>query len=107
MIYGCRFSENTKLWNSNSLDNKKYKHGSCIKKIDLTRIPYHDPMLTSPLCYHTANAHCDESVLIYYIFLLYYIKVKKVKLSRYTPWRRMGEKRYSSYTYLTSATRWG
>jgi hypothetical protein len=27
----------------------------------------------------------------------------KVKLSRYTPWRRMGERRYSSYSYLTSA----
>jgi hypothetical protein len=35
-------------------------------------------------------------------------KVKKqVKVSRYTPWRRMGERRYSSYSYLTSATRWG
>jgi hypothetical protein len=31
----------------------------------------------------------------------------KVKVSRYTPWRRMGERRYSSYSYLTSATRWG
>jgi hypothetical protein len=30
-------------------------------------------------------------------------KVKKVKLSRYTPWRHMGERRYSSYSYLTSA----
>jgi hypothetical protein len=29
--------------------------------------------------------------------------VRKVKLSRYTPWRRMGERRYSSYSYLTSA----
>jgi hypothetical protein len=28
---------------------------------------------------------------------------KKVKLSRYTPWRRMGVRRYSSYSYLTSA----
>jgi hypothetical protein len=27
----------------------------------------------------------------------------KEKLSRYTPWRRMGERRYSSYSYLTSA----
>jgi hypothetical protein len=26
-----------------------------------------------------------------------------VKLSRYTPWRRMGERRYSSCSYLTSA----
>jgi hypothetical protein len=32
---------------------------------------------------------------------------RKVKLSRYTPWRRMGERRHSSYSYLTSATRWG
>jgi hypothetical protein len=31
----------------------------------------------------------------------------KVKVSRYTPWRGMGERRYSSYSYLTSATRWG
>jgi hypothetical protein len=28
---------------------------------------------------------------------------KKVRLSRYMPWRRMGERRYSSYSYLTSA----
>jgi hypothetical protein len=26
-----------------------------------------------------------------------------VKLSRYMPWRYMGERRYSSYSYLTSA----
>jgi hypothetical protein len=26
-----------------------------------------------------------------------------VKVSRYTPWRRMGERSYSSYSYLTSA----
>jgi hypothetical protein len=26
-----------------------------------------------------------------------------VKLSRYTPWRHMGERRYSSYSFLTSA----
>jgi hypothetical protein len=30
-------------------------------------------------------------------------KCIKVKLSRYMPWRRMGERRYSSYSYLTSA----
>jgi hypothetical protein len=28
---------------------------------------------------------------------------KKVKLSCYTPWRHMEERRYSSYSYLTSA----
>jgi hypothetical protein len=28
---------------------------------------------------------------------------KKVKQSRYTPWRRLGERRYSSYSFLTSA----
>jgi hypothetical protein len=27
----------------------------------------------------------------------------KVKLSRYMPWRHMGERRYSSYSFLTSA----
>jgi hypothetical protein len=27
----------------------------------------------------------------------------KVKLSRYTPWRRLGERRYSSYSFMTSA----
>jgi hypothetical protein len=27
----------------------------------------------------------------------------KVKLSRYTPWRHLGERRYSSYSFLTSA----
>jgi hypothetical protein len=32
-------------------------------------------------------------------------KVKKVKLSRYTPWRHIGRggRRYSSYSFLTSA----
>jgi hypothetical protein len=28
---------------------------------------------------------------------------QKLKLSHYTPWRRLGEKRYSSYSVLTSA----
>jgi hypothetical protein len=28
---------------------------------------------------------------------------KKVKQSRYTPWRRLGERRYSSYSFSTSA----
>jgi hypothetical protein len=28
---------------------------------------------------------------------------KKVKQSRYTPWRRLGERRYSSYSFITSA----
>jgi hypothetical protein len=28
---------------------------------------------------------------------------KKVKQSRYTPWRRLGKKRYSSYSFTTSA----
>jgi hypothetical protein len=31
------------------------------------------------------------------------IIVYKVKLSRYTPWRRLGERRYSSYSLLSSA----
>jgi hypothetical protein len=35
-----------------------------------------------------------------------YIK-KKVKQSRYTPWRRLGERRYSSYPFTTSALDWG
>jgi hypothetical protein len=30
-------------------------------------------------------------------------KVKKVKQSRYTPWRRLWERRYSSYSFTTSA----
>jgi hypothetical protein len=29
-----------------------------------------------------------------------------VKLSRYTPWRHWGERRYSSYSFLTSALDW-
>jgi hypothetical protein len=35
------------------------------------------------------------------IFLTYH--AHKLKLSHYTPWRCMGERRYSSYSYLTSA----
>jgi hypothetical protein len=31
------------------------------------------------------------------------IKYCKVKLSRYTPWRRLGGRRYSFYSFLTSA----
>jgi hypothetical protein len=31
------------------------------------------------------------------------IKYVKVKQSRYTPWRRLGERRYSSYSFTTSA----
>jgi hypothetical protein len=30
-------------------------------------------------------------------------KAKKVKRSRYTPWRRLWERRYSSYSFTTSA----
>jgi hypothetical protein len=43
-----------------------------------------------------------------YLILTKYVTVKysKVKLSRYTPWRQMRERRYSSYSFLTSATRW-
>jgi hypothetical protein len=31
------------------------------------------------------------------------ISYKKVKQSRYTPWRRFGERRYSSYSFTTSS----
>jgi hypothetical protein len=37
------------------------------------------------------------------VFPLYWIKKLKVKHSRYMPWRRLGESRYSSYSFLTSA----
>jgi hypothetical protein len=30
-------------------------------------------------------------------------RVKKLKLSHYTPWRRLGERLYSSYSFMTSA----
>jgi hypothetical protein len=36
-------------------------------------------------------------------FIQAWIITSKVKLSHYTPWRRMGESRYSSYSFLTSA----
>jgi hypothetical protein len=29
--------------------------------------------------------------------------IVKVKQSRYTPWRRLGDRRYSSYSFMTSA----
>jgi hypothetical protein len=32
-----------------------------------------------------------------------HINVKKVKQSRYTPWRRLGGEEYSSYSFATSA----
>jgi hypothetical protein len=32
-----------------------------------------------------------------------YVKVSKVKQSLYTPWRRLGEEEYSSYSFTTSA----
>jgi hypothetical protein len=35
------------------------------------------------------------------------IRLKKLKLSHYTPWRRLGKKRCSSYSFLTSALDWG
>jgi hypothetical protein len=34
-------------------------------------------------------------------------KGKKVKESHYTPWRRLGERRYSSYSFTTSVLDWG
>jgi hypothetical protein len=36
------------------------------------------------------------------IFNLLLRQLGKVKVSSYTPWRRMGERRYNSYSYLTS-----
>jgi hypothetical protein len=38
-----------------------------------------------------------------HLFGLFVGEVSKVKLSRYTPWRRLGERRYSSYSFPTSA----
>jgi hypothetical protein len=35
------------------------------------------------------------------------MKRVKVKLSRYMPWRHMGERRYSTFSYLASALDWG
>jgi hypothetical protein len=40
------------------------------------------------------------------LLLCFYLPVSlysKVKLSHYTPWRRLGERSYSSYSFLTSA----
>jgi hypothetical protein len=34
---------------------------------------------------------------------VYKINVNQVKQSLYTPWRRLGERRYSSYSFTTSA----
>jgi hypothetical protein len=31
------------------------------------------------------------------------LQINKLKQSRYTPWRRLGERRYSSYSFTTSA----
>jgi hypothetical protein len=47
--------------------------------------------------------------LVEYILItnLRHLIKKKVKLSRLTPWRHMGERRYSSYSYLTSALNGG
>jgi hypothetical protein len=36
--------------------------------------------------------------------VLFEVRTKsKIKQSRYTPWRRLGERRYSSYSFTTSA----
>jgi hypothetical protein len=42
-------------------------------------------------------------LVFFFIFSKMIIIKVKVKLSRYTPWRHMGERRYSSYSFLTSA----
>jgi hypothetical protein len=49
---------------------------------------------------------CREYLLGF--FICYDVKIRylpkvKVKQSRYTPWRRLGERRYSSYSFTTSA----
>jgi hypothetical protein len=41
----------------------------------------------------------ENNTNVYYSIL----HIKKVKQSRYTPWRRLGERRYSSYSFLTWA----
>jgi hypothetical protein len=54
--------------------------------------------------------HCRKSVGIHVPLNQFRDKItqkKKVKVSRYTQWRRMGKRRHSSYSYLTSAARWG
>jgi hypothetical protein len=50
------------------------------------------------------NVSCSRNTIVYKNNLFRWCQLKQ---SRYTPWRRMGERRYSSYSYLTSATRWG
>jgi hypothetical protein len=43
------------------------------------------------------------SVSLCPIACVFKYQVIKLKLSRYMPWRHMGERRYDSYSYLTSA----
>jgi hypothetical protein len=56
----------------------------------LLLIPIAITLYTDVFVYKTER--CSKTVFL-----------KKVKQSRYTPWRRMGERRYSSYSFSTSA----
>jgi hypothetical protein len=53
------------------------------------------------LLYTMSNVYCDVNTVIFLICI--YMDNIKVKLSHYTPWRCLGEKGYSSNSFLTSA----
>jgi hypothetical protein len=53
-------------------------------------------------CRGSVTHHHTMNIYIY-IYIYIYIHTQKVQLSRYTPWWRLGERRYSSYSFLTSS----
>jgi hypothetical protein len=59
-----------------------------------------DQAVTAKSTYYEFGKDHVERLIARYSYLI--PKKKKVKLSRYTPWRHM-ERRYSSYSFLTSA----
>jgi hypothetical protein len=66
---------------------------------DTVRTPCPVPLVVGPSGDPRGNSNDVEESRI-----VWGVKVKKVKLSRYTPWRHMGgERRCGSYSFLTSA----
>jgi hypothetical protein len=66
-------------------------------------LPVTHSCLPNRSTYFNITITSHKLVLHVYIALLTGIKKKKVKQSRYTPWRRLGGEGYSSYSFLTSA----
>jgi hypothetical protein len=119
-IQGC--NDVTCGWLYPRSGNCRDRAGNQYKRIQGPALPGHYaclPALNPVLENFVVNVHTIESVCLQSRVccelwiryekmrlrpvLKHILKEKKAKQSRYTPWRRLGERRYSSCSFLTSA----